>query len=237
MSAGVPKLADALRRAAALGLRVENVNRTGEVRVWGVDGVPVTSNARKKDASQALLGVIRAAENGAALVVDPTRPPSVAIVERPRQLREPRAADLLALVRSLTTDGQGWAAIDTSRVAEELAWTRFQVARTLASMRASGRVETMRKGKAIVAVRQVEARPAPTPPPRLVRHYTGDGHPDTSRQAARLVVEDEPETPLLDAYRRAREAAVDNPYLTFTPDPALEEAAALIDYLQRGDPR
>lgn len=56
----VPTLRAALKQAHALGMQVEWVNRTGEVRVrLAAGGRWVTCNSRKKDASRALLDMIR----------------------------------------------------------------------------------------------------------------------------------------------------------------------------------
>lgn len=49
----------ALRRARELGLRVELVYRTGEVRVIRPDGRPLTINNRRKDAPKALEKLLR----------------------------------------------------------------------------------------------------------------------------------------------------------------------------------
>ena len=58
---GTLKLKDALRLAHRLGLEVNLVNRTGEVRIRGL-GTTVTHNARLKDANMALMQLIRKAE-------------------------------------------------------------------------------------------------------------------------------------------------------------------------------
>jgi hypothetical protein len=61
-SEGTPTLRQALRRAKALGLQVGNNRGTGEVRIK-LQGVgTVNHNARRKDASRALLHLIRVAE-------------------------------------------------------------------------------------------------------------------------------------------------------------------------------
>ena len=68
-SAGTPSLKDALRRAKRLGLEVEGNRRTGEVRVVCPGVARVNHNARRKDASRALLALIRRVEDGALLNV------------------------------------------------------------------------------------------------------------------------------------------------------------------------
>jgi len=55
---GVPNLIDLLAEAKRLGLRVDIVRRTGEIRVvagWG----SATCNNRRKDGNRALIGLLR----------------------------------------------------------------------------------------------------------------------------------------------------------------------------------
>lgn len=54
-------LRDALAEARALGLRIDDVFRTGEVRIYAdIEGVlPVTCNARRKDAPRRLTSLLR----------------------------------------------------------------------------------------------------------------------------------------------------------------------------------
>lgn len=53
-------LLDALRVARRLGVRVENVRRTGEVRLWHpLVSRPVNCNRRRKSASRAAVGLIQ----------------------------------------------------------------------------------------------------------------------------------------------------------------------------------
>lgn len=53
-------LLDALRVARRLGVRVENVRRTGEVRLWHpLVPRPVNCNRRRKSASRAAVGLIQ----------------------------------------------------------------------------------------------------------------------------------------------------------------------------------
>jgi len=59
---GVPNLRELLAMAQRLGLRVEPVRRTGEVRVYGSDGTRATCNVRRKDGNRKLLSIIRKAE-------------------------------------------------------------------------------------------------------------------------------------------------------------------------------
>jgi len=59
---GTPSLRRALRRAEALGLQVGKNRGTGEVRIRLAGVGSVNHNARRKDASRALLHLIRLAE-------------------------------------------------------------------------------------------------------------------------------------------------------------------------------
>jgi len=54
----VPTLKKALSEACFAGLEVTPVKRTGEVRVTAPDGERVTHNARRKDASRALIALV-----------------------------------------------------------------------------------------------------------------------------------------------------------------------------------
>lgn len=56
---GAPKLAEALKEAERLGLRVERLNRTGEWKISTPWGGVIKANARKKDAPEILLKAIR----------------------------------------------------------------------------------------------------------------------------------------------------------------------------------
>lgn len=55
---GVPNLIDLLAEARRLGLKVDTVNRTGEIRItapWGM----VKCNNRRKDGNRALIVLLR----------------------------------------------------------------------------------------------------------------------------------------------------------------------------------
>lgn len=64
--AGVPKLDVLIKEARALGMQVGKLRRTGEWKVRTPDGHWLKLNARREDAPQVLIKVIRSARKEAA---------------------------------------------------------------------------------------------------------------------------------------------------------------------------